>query len=252
MKLPIDIEGIYHDYIEQENDKNVQERYQDKKKYYHISAIDMCSRKLYYESVMQLKPMDKPNKKSSRIMRLGTVVHEDIQNALTVYSNTVYSNTENSKEKNQVQKEINIEGEVIIEDLNIRGFYDFVYNKNGVYLFDFKTIGSYPYKLKFGRNQYADKNYHHEMQIASYGIGVQEEFGRLDGMYLCYYNKDTSVLKTISVSLSFVEQARRYWEEINQEHELGLPQFRLGVSPKAEWVCNYCSFASQCGSPYKK
>ena len=266
MKITRKIEEIYHNFIKSENDKNVEERYSGKKQYYHISAVGMCSRRLYFESIDQVEQTNKPNEKSSRIMRLGTLVHEDMQKALSLYSNNTYSNNTYSnntysddiysKEKNyrdNTKRNIfDIEGEVIVNDLNIRGFYDLVVHDEGVHLIDFKTIGSYPYKRKFGKNIDLNQSNHHELQVASYGLGVIKEFGRLDSMSLCYYNKDNSYLKFQPISMMYLDQAKTYWEQINEEHKRGLPPFRMGTSPKAEWVCNYCSFADHCGSPYKK
>tara|TARA_R100000742_G_C4260464_1_gene78273 strand:- start:28 stop:837 length:810 start_codon:yes stop_codon:yes gene_type:complete len=267
-KISKKIEEIYHNFIESENQKNVEERYSGKKKYYHISAVGMCSRRLYFESIDQVQQTNKPNERSSRIMRLGNLVHEDIQDALSLYSNNTYSNNTYSNDtysddiyskekkyldiKKRKSKLFSIEQEVIVEDLNIRGFYDLVVHEDGVHLIDFKTIASWPYKKKFGRSPVMDNSNHHELQVASYGLGVIKQFGRLDSMSLCYYNKDNSRLKFHPISMMYLDQAKTYWEEINEEHKRGLPPFRMGTSPKAEWVCNYCSFADHCGSPYKK
>ena len=42
----------------------------------------MCSRKIYYESIEKAEPTNIANEKSQRIMRLGTIVHDDIQRAM--------------------------------------------------------------------------------------------------------------------------------------------------------------------------
>ena len=42
----------------------------------------MCSRKIYYQSIEKAKPTNIANDKSQRVMRLGTIVHDDIQRAL--------------------------------------------------------------------------------------------------------------------------------------------------------------------------
>ena len=55
-----------------------------------------------------------------------------------------------------------------------------------IFLYDLKTIGSYPYKLKFGRNPERNQSIHQELQLGTYGLAVLEKFGRLDGMYLLY------------------------------------------------------------------
>ena len=253
-KCPVDIESYYSEYIDIKNQENTDSRYVGKEKYYHASGIGTCSRKLYYQSVEQAKPTNLPDDKSKRIMRLGSVVHEDIQDAL-IY---IYNNILLHKEKNNLKKKVkfHIEKEIIIEQLNVRGFYDCVveqsdFGMDKVYLLDFKTIGSYPYKLKFGKNQNPNPSIHQELQLGTYGYAVKKEFGQLDGMYLYYYNKDTSVLRPQPVPLSYVDLAYNYWYGINQEHQKGLPPIREGTSPVQKWSCNYCEFADLCGSPFK-
>ena len=130
--------------------------------------------------------------------------------------------------------------------MNIRGFYDLVIHDEGVHLIDFKTIASYPYKRKFGKNIDMNQSNHHELQVASYGLGVIKEFGRLDSMSLCYYNKDNSRMRPVSVPLMYVEQAYTYWKNVNEEHKKGLPEFRLGISPVQKCQCNYCQFKDLC------
>ena len=80
-------------------------------------------------------------------------------------------------------KEIYIEKELIIDKIKVRGFADLIVEMEDgyIFLYDFKSIGSYPYKLKFGRKK-EDKPLTHELQLATYGIAVEKEFGRLDGL----------------------------------------------------------------------
>ena len=153
-KCPVDVESIYNDHIVRKNEENYKERYDGKENHYHASGAGICSRKLYYESVEVIPTTNPANEKSSRIMRLGTIVHDDLQQALsdtTIYSNTISSNTTYeesiySKEKDiyNIQKETfkyHIEGEVFIESLNVRGFYDLVAVSDvdgSVHLIDFK------------------------------------------------------------------------------------------------------------------
>ena len=188
-------------------------------------------------------------------MRLGSVLHEDIQDSL-IYINNIYNCKDISSQKEKLihkkKVKFHIEKEIVIEGLKVRGFYDCVAEQGDrVYLLDFKTIGSYPYKLKFGRNPAQNNSIHQELQLGTYGYAVREEFGRLDGMYLYYYNKDTSVLRPQSVSLSYVDLAYNYWFGVNQEHSQGLPPIKEGTSPTQTWTCNYCEYADLCGSPFK-
>ena len=109
-------------------------------------------------------------------------------------------------------KEIYIEKELILEELKIRGFADLIIEMEdgSIFLYDFKSIGSYPYKLKFGRNK-EDKPLTHELQLSTYGLAVKEEFSRLDGMQLIYYNKDNSRIKVVDIDLDLLNVAEDFW-----------------------------------------
>ena len=256
---PVDIESIYNDFIESKNEENRAERYKGNEQWYHASAIGLCSRRLYYESIEKVKPTNKADKRSMRIMRLGTVVHEDMQEALSIYTN-IYNNIyTNKKKKLIIEKKKNninfhIEKEITLPTLNVRGFYDMVaeVETEGVFLYDIKTIGSYPWKIKFGKNAKAEPNNNHFLQLGTYGLAVKEHFGQLDGMYMLYYNKDSSRLKQVVVPMTYLGMAESYWININKEHQEGLPQFNLGTSPYKAWVCDYCQFKDHCGSPFGK
>ena len=257
--FPIDIESIYNDFIDSKNEENRTERYKGNEHWYHASAIGLCSRRLYYESIEKVKPTNKADMRSMRIMRLGNVIHEDIQSSLSIYNN-IYSNLyTNKKKKLIIEKKKNnikfhIENEITLDSLNVRGFYDMVAesDSDGVFLYDIKTVGSYPWKIKFGRNAQAEPNNNHYLQVATYGLAVKEKFGQLDGMYILYYNKDSSRLKQMPVPMVYLGMAESYWINVNKEHKNGLPQFSLGTSPYKEWVCDYCQFKDHCGSPFGK
>ena len=74
----IDVEGIYRDHLLNENETNRNLRYKGKEKYYGGSSSGFCSRQQYYKAVAQEKKSNEPNAKSMRIMRLGTVWHDDM------------------------------------------------------------------------------------------------------------------------------------------------------------------------------
>ena len=249
------VADIYNSFIEYRNDENTKDRYKDKESFYHASGAGSCSRKLWYQSIEQIEPTNLLNATTKRLLRLGTIVHTDLQEALLLYNNNIYKNIIYNKEKENYRKEketkFHIEREIIIDDLNVRGFYDCVMEGEEVNLIDFKTIGSYPFKLKFGREPKADNSNHQELQLATYGLAVKEDFGRLDGMYLMYYNKDTSVLKSKQVPLNYLKQAELFWRNVKKEHELGIPNFKLGVSPVQDWQCKYCQFLDHCKPPFR-
>ena len=237
----IDVEGIYKDHLLNENEINRNIRYKGKEKYYGGSSSGFCSRQQYYKAVAQEKKSNEPNAKSMRIMRLGTVWHDDMERAL--------KNLPKEQYWMYNLKEIYFENEIILEDLNVRGHYDalFVTEDDEYLLYDFKTIGSFPWKLKFGRNNEKEEvNIKHELQVATYGIAIKRQYKRIDGLYLLYYNKDNSSMKQITVPMSRMDDAMEYWTSINEEHKHGLPEINLGISPVEKWECNYCDWHTLC------
>ena len=260
-KSPIDIEGIYNEYLDELQEQNRKNRYEGNEHWYHASGAGSCSRKLYFESVEMVKPSNLFDIRTKRLLSLGNLVHEDIQNSLTHTRNRELYNRDNNRDS-LLEKEINnkeketeflVEGEIKIEELNVRGFYDIVakqgVDKQQIYLYDIKTCGGWSWKMKFGRNKQINTSIHYELQLGTYGYAIQKEFGQLDGMYLYYYNKDDSKMRAVEVPLTYVSRAYLFWRNINDEHKQGLPDFRIGVSPVQKWQCNYCQFKEHCNPP---
>ena len=105
----IDIAKIYSQYMDAKQEENRKERYEGMEDYYHASGAGFCSRKLYYQSIEKAKETNKPNAKSSRIMRLGTIVHNDFEEALSLYNNIIYNkliynNNKESKKKTKIKE----------------------------------------------------------------------------------------------------------------------------------------------------
>mgnify|MGYP003131945329 CR=1 FL=1 len=243
------IAQIYADYIDHKNKQNVDERYVGKESYFHASATATCLRKHWFR-INKVEESDFTPMVNNRIMRLGTIVHNDYENALKfAFDNNNTNNTINSTIYSSNIESISTEGEIQIPEYNVRGFYDAVFKmKTGeVYLYDFKTIRSYPYKLKFGRNPQPSPNTLHEQQLATYGIAIEKEFGRLDGMFLYYYNKDSSVCKEKEVPMHYMDMARESWEEVQDNCLSNVPPpVELGMSPKLNWECKYCNYQTHC------
>ena len=256
---PVGLEEYYLNYINSKNDENYQNRYVGKEDYYHASGAGFCSRKLYYQSIEKAIPTNETPSVGKFRMRFGSIFHDDFQDALVNNINMLTNNNIYSKEKNKVlskkKVKFHVEQEIIIPELNVRGHYDIVAqqeenDEERVYLYDLKTIGSYPWKRKFGKAYGDSDNFeNYKLQLGTYGIAVQEQFGRLDGMYLYFYNKDTSAMKNVFVNDSYIGLARNYWRNIKREHEKGVPQFMLGVSPVEKWACGYCAFKDHCNPP---
>ena len=254
---PVDIEGIYTDYLDKKQEENRLKRYSGKESWYHASGAGSCSRKLYFESVEKAEPTNPLDAKTKRLLRQGNVLHDDFEKALTRYNRDNNNRDNNNrdisrvKEKENKEKEIKFhtEGEITIPELNVRGFYDVVVESKEIYLYDFKSCGAYSWKLKFGRKPAFNPSIHYELQLGTYGYAIKEQFGRLDGMYLYYYNKDTSLMRAVSVPVSYISRAYLFWKNINDEHKEGLPPFRVGVSPVQDLQCNYCQFLDRCNPP---
>ena len=259
---PIDIEGIYNDYLDEKQEKNRKDRYEGNEHWYHASGAGSCSRKLYFESVEKVQPTDLFDERTKRLLSLGNLVHTDIQDTLTHTRNRDIYNRDNNRDSLLDKKEIKnkekdieflVEGEIKINELNVRGFYDIV-AKQGVreqqiYLYDIKTCGGWSWKMKFGRSNTINPSIHYELQLGTYGYAIKQQFGQLDGMYLYYYNKDDSKMRAVEVPLTYVSRAYLFWKNINDEHKQGLPDFRVGVSPVQKWQCNYCQFRDHCNPP---
>ena len=250
------LEALYSAYMQSKQEENYEKRYKGKEGYYHGSASGFCSRKIYYQSIEKAKETNKPTARNSRVMRLGTIVHEDFEKAFELYNNYIYNKVIYNKNKKksyikEKQIEFLIENEIVIDELNVRGFYDLVvkYGQE-IYLYDIKTMGSWPWKSKITKGGTGAPSHH--LQLATYGLAIKKEFGRLDGMYLLYYNKDNSEMKQIEVPMLTLIRAENYWRNIKEEHKMGLPNFKLGSSPVEEWNCSYCNYYDHCKPPYMK
>ena len=116
---------IYEAYIQEENKKNVDERYVGNEKFFHASGANMCMRKHWYQT--HKAPVTNPSSiTGNRIMRLGTVVHNDYENALKWHQNLEKSPNhilDTIKTISSIRT-IRTEGEIQIPEYNVRGFYD--------------------------------------------------------------------------------------------------------------------------------
>jgi len=257
-------EQIYQDYLLVKNEENRKDRYDGNEGWYHASGAGLCSRKLYFESVEKTTPTNPPNKSSMRKMRVGTILHQDIQDSLILYNNIYNNISQDNIEHNILQSNItqeynvkfDVEGEIRLPSLNVRGFYDVVSRdcsaEKTVKLYDIKTTASFSFARKFSRKLTApQENRNHYLQLGTYGLGLREDGLDVDQMSIIYYNKDNSTMREVVVPNMFIDEAKRYWYSINEEHSKGLPGFNFGTSPANAWICGYCQFKSRCNPPPK-
>ena len=257
MKQPIDVQSIYNDHLLELGEERKKEL--DKTKpttpHYRPSSSGTCSRKIFYETILRVTPTDEIDKRVRRLFRLGDMVHEDIQNALDWAKNSGsdlkdFNNSNNIYNNIYNIYNIYIEEELISKKLKVRGFADLIIEScdGGIYLYDIKTIADFPYKKIFAqRKENREPSVHQELQLATYGLMVQKRFGRLDGMFILYYNKNTSMLRHKEVSNDRLLTALTFWERINKQHSNNvLPPLEPSVSPVADWECRYCNFKERC------
>jgi len=242
----MDIESIYHSYLVQA--ENLRER---DKGVFHASSAGSCLRKQMY-SYYDF-PQDSKDKRSYRLLRLGTIVHEDIEKAIEHYCIEFMNNDGNEK--------VFVEDKVKLKELNVVGTYDVGHineEESKFTLWDIKTAAVYKWTTIFGRMENrkpnAAKNY--KLQLGTYALGINQKYkvSKIE-MYLIWYRKNDSFLREQLVSPEWIEKALEYWTVVNEtledcgkffEDELK-PGYWEGV-PYEDWECKYCSYNSICPS----
>ena len=145
-------------------------------------------------------------------------------------------------------KNMVMEHPVDIPELNVKGFVDIVVRLESgeVYVYDIKTIGSWSWRFKFGRKKEDKPSIHQELQLGTYGYAIKEEFGRCDGLFLLFYNKDSSDMREVEVDLELIDQSYNFWTRAQDLHIDGLPSLQEGESPVMGWECKYCQYENLC------
>ena len=232
------IESIYADWLSEKNAKN-REKYEDFKGTFSASSAGNCFRKQYLKS----KGIDEPalEDRVMRLLRLGTIVHEDIQESLNHY----FRHTD-------TKLKLYIEHQIKIHELNVVGHLDAaIYDKENehIRLYDIKTSASYKWRMKFGRKREKNGSVNYNLQIGTYAFGLGEELKTTDiDMNLLWYNKDTSAVREEAIDQEWISNAIEYWEELNDtlegvksENGNELIPGSYGV-PMMNWECRYCGF----------
>ena len=251
----MDIEGIYNAYLKQidalrEREENV----------FHASTTGSCYRKQLY-TYYNFEP-DPKDDKSLRLLRLGTIVHKDVEEALIKYEDRLV-NMSSTLDKAPLKRSVYSEKKVEIKDLNVVGTFDAgekVEHRNNVEfnLYDLKTAAAYKWTTKFGRkqNRKPDSDTNYKLQLGTYALAVRHKY-KPDkiNMYLIWYNKNTSQMREQLVSNHWIDEALSYWTELNEiKDDLGKsfqnelePNMTEGV-PFQDWECRYCQYYSICPS----
>ena len=233
------VELAYAEWLVDKNNKN-REKYKDHKGTFSASSAGNCFRKQY----LKTKGLEEPplENRVMRLLRLGTIVHEDIQSSLKEYF--TWYDLSNYK--------LYIEHQIKIPELNVIGHLDAaLYDKNNehIQLYDIKTSASYKWRMKFGRNKEKNGSTNYNLQVGTYAFGLGEELNTASiDMSLLWYNKDTSAFREEKIPNEWIGNAIEYWEELNDtledvksENGSELIPGSYGV-PMMNWECRYCGF----------
>lgn len=236
----IDIEFVYHEYLQGEQYITSQ-KYKKHKGWFSASSAGSCYRKQLHkargDNQTELKP------RNMRLLRLGTIVHNDIEKAV----NSWYAENE------PVDLRVLTEHRIEIKELNVLGHLDLcTYTEHdgvasNIEVLDYKTCGTYKWRLKYGRGAVNKIDKRYALQVATYGMGMGKELDTDDiTLGLLWYNKDTSTLRKENIPDSWMDDALEYWsemkemsEEVEKPEELEVGD--VGV-PFENWECGYCAY----------
>ena len=248
--MNLDLKEIYNDYLtEIESTNKLNYKKKNPNKYYRASAAGHCFKKHWY-SINGYEGTSTGTDRSKRLLRLGTIVHEDIEKAIDWYDNKISDDL-----SNEYDVSFHTEYGVLIEELNVMGSADIVLldSEGTASVLDIKTTHSYKWKMMFGRNKEKSPSRMYELQLGTYALGVcNQENVNPDSisLYLVYYKKDDSSMKYVDVNPVWMDNAAEYWVTLNEtlslvKEEADLPRDTLNV-PIENWECRYCQFESIC------
>lgn len=229
-------------WLEKLNEINGNTRYSKKDLGFGASGAGLCHLKHYFRTI-------KADKKevgfdSMCKMRIGTLVHEDIQTAL------YYMFDDNYK----------IMCEIPVTYGKIKGHLDVAIelDEDNVMLIDIKTMAAYSWSQKYGRDKKTQAAIWNKLQLATYSLGLKQDYGYKNvHMFLLNYNKNTSAMKFEPVNVKFFEnEVKSYWNEVETIVDQLLEEpdriEQLVDGPVHNWECNYCDYSDHCPVQYIK
>ena len=244
----LNLETIYDDYLERLQEER-KEQYKGYEEWFSGSSAGYCYKKQWYKiNGYEPEPFDQRTK---RLLRLGTIVHKDFENAL-------------SEAEPLENVTIYLEHEIKLPKFKVVGHLDHCLIRKSddgieMYVSDLKTMASYSWTKKFGRE--AKKRSinsspnigNYELQVATYALGMLEELSLMSSISLniVYYNKNDSKMKTVEIPTEALDHAAAYWNDLNdfidEDDSIGdiPPDGAVGV-PMQSWECRYCQYSKIC------
>lgn len=155
-------------------------------------------------------------------------------------------------------KDILSEFKIEIPELNVQGFLDkaVIDKTKTIFLYDLKTTASYAYSKRFGKNK-KDKSGFQEMQLATYGMGLERLYPNYRiKTYILWLVPDSGRTKVEEIDYAkYKKMAYIYWLDAKKftsmNHDNLVPGETFGV-PFESWECSYCSYSHICNSPFVK
>ena len=227
----IKIEDIYNEYLQKINDTH-HEKYKDHKGWFSASSAGSCFKKQHLKKIgAEEKPFDK---RTMRVLRLGTIVHSDLEKALENY---VYD--ENIK--------VYTEERIELPEVKVVGHLDVAFQdtqNETLSVCDLKTAHSFKWKKMFGRNIDPTPSVNYQLQLGTYGIGLGRRLDIQDvDLSIIWYKKDDSLMKVQPINSIWLDRAYEYWTELNEVLEDGnVPEVGDINTPVDNWECNYCPY----------
>ena len=235
----INIEEMYHEYLLSKGDEHRQ-KYEEFKGWFSASSAGSCHLKQWFkindydEKEQEVKPL--------RVMRLGTLVHKDLEEAIEFYKKK-HSDIFNDK-----AFQIYSEHQIRLPEIKVVGHLDIAVNAGKLYVYDFKTAHSFKWRKMFGRTKNRDPkpSVNYQLQLGTYALGMIKETGVEEEnveMGLIWYKKDDSTIKQQIIENSWIDNAFYYWTELYESiEEEGKPKLRSYNTPVYDWECKYCPY----------
>jgi hypothetical protein len=235
----IDIKQVYHDYLLSESKKNRQ-KYDKYKGWFSASSAGSCFIKQHLKKEgAEEKPLDD---RTLRLLRLGTIVHEDISKAIEQLHN------KESDVQGFVHTDYSLfwERRVEMPELNVLGHLDYAihnYEDDLLEVYDLKTAHTFKWKKVFGRNIDPKPSVNYQLQLGTYGFGLANELEVQNvELGLVWYKKDDSSMKVQSIDDVWMDNAYEYWIELNETLANRVPNVGDDNAPVYNWECRYCPY----------
>jgi CRISPR/Cas system-associated exonuclease Cas4 (RecB family) len=229
----LEIDKIYHKYLLSES-KNHAKKYEKYKGWYSASSAGSCFIKQHLKAKgTDEKPMDE---RTMRVLRLGTIVHSDVEKAVI----------EESKNIDEKTVKIYSEKRIELPELNVVGHLDIgvhLKEENKLFVYDLKTAHSFKWKKVFGRNIDPNPSVNYQLQLGTYGmgLGLELECENVD-LGLIWYKKDDSRMKLQAIDSIWLDNAWEYWVELNETLADKVPTPGSTNAPVYNWECRYCPY----------